>query len=131
MAVLTEKQLNAKLRQKIKEQMYKSLIESYNPVKEHKVAKCRQWRFDYAFPDKKIAVELEGGTFTGGRHTTGTGYRGDCIKYNCAASLGWTVLRFTYSMPLEYIDAVLNTMILNKPSDLVFNQKFPKRRKKC
>src|SRR5690606_17944227 len=30
----------------------------------------------------------------GGRHTTGKGFVEDCRKYNAAAKLGWTVLRF-------------------------------------
>lgn len=60
----------------------------------------RDWRFDFAWPDYMIAVEFEGGTFMSqsgqkSRHTTGTGFAADCEKYNAAALLGWTVLRFT------------------------------------
>lgn len=55
----------------------------------------RQWKFDFAWNNRKIAVEIEGGTWTGGRHTTGDGFRKDCEKYNEAALLGWLVLRFT------------------------------------
>lgn len=42
----------------------------------------------------KVAVEIEGGTFAGGRHTRGVGFRGDLEKYNTAALKGWLVLRF-------------------------------------
>lgn len=59
--------------------------------------KKRQWRFDFAWPDKKIAVELEGGVFTGGRHTTGAGYSKDAEKYNIAVLQGWKILRYTTS----------------------------------
>jgi very-short-patch-repair endonuclease len=55
----------------------------------------RRWRFDFAWPSKKIAVEIEGGTWSGGRHTTGAGFEKDCEKYNAAVMLEWRVLRFT------------------------------------
>ena len=55
------------------------------------------WRFDFAWPDRKIAVEIEGATWTGGRHTRGSGFEEDCRKYNAATSLGWQVYRFTGS----------------------------------
>lgn len=42
-----------------------------------------------------IAVEIEGGVWTGGRHTSGSGFLGDMEKYNEAAAAGWRVLRFT------------------------------------
>ena len=44
------------------------------------------------------AVEIEGGTWSGGRHTRGAGYEADCIKYNIATLKGWRVLRFTSGM---------------------------------
>jgi very-short-patch-repair endonuclease len=55
----------------------------------------RKWRFDFAWPGKRIALEVEGGTFSGGRHTRGVGYEGDCEKYSEAALLGWKVFRVT------------------------------------
>jgi hypothetical protein len=56
------------------------------------------WRFDYAWPPRRQALEIEGGTWTGGRHVRGRGYEGDCEKYNAAALAGWTVLRETTAM---------------------------------
>ena len=35
--------------------------------KEWKFHPVRRWRFDYAFPDFRVALEVEGGVFTGGR----------------------------------------------------------------
>lgn len=81
----------------------------------------RKWRFDFAIPEKKIAIEIEGGTFgkivvcnhchkkvffvtkTGkiayvrqaGGHNSGKGYKKDIEKYEEASFLGWTLLRFT------------------------------------
>lgn len=56
---------------------------------------ARGWRFDFAWPARMVALEVEGGTHSGGRHTRGTGYAQDCAKYNHAALLGWLVLRAT------------------------------------
>lgn len=53
----------------------------------------RKWKFDLAWPDYMIAVELEGGAWSQGRHTRGKGFTDDCFKYNVAAIMGWTVLR--------------------------------------
>ena len=55
----------------------------------------RKWRFDYAVPAARVAIEVEGGVFTGGRHTTGAGFTADLEKYNTAESMGWHVLRIT------------------------------------
>ena len=58
----------------------------------------RRWRFDFAIPAKKIAIEIEGGTWIQGRHSRGSGYESDLTKYNRAAVLGWRILRYTPAM---------------------------------
>lgn len=63
-----------------------------------KDAGVRDWRFDFAWPELMIAVEAEGGTYTNGRHTRGTGFEEDCIKYGEAMKLGWSVYRCTGGM---------------------------------
>ena len=68
------------------------------PVREHRFAPPRRWRFDFAWPDRRIALEVEGGTWSGGRHVRGRGYANDCTKYNAAVLLGWRVLRVTSDM---------------------------------
>ena len=65
------------------------------PVREHKFHERRKWRFDFCWPDKMLAVEVEGGIWTGGRHTRGDGYEKDAEKYNAATEMGWRILRFT------------------------------------
>jgi hypothetical protein len=65
------------------------------PVREHRFAPPRRWRFDLAWPDRMLACECEGGVWTGGRHTRGNGFEGDCAKYSSAALMGWRVLRCT------------------------------------
>ncbi len=65
------------------------------PVVEHQFHPHRKWRFDFAWPDKMIALECEGGVWANGRHTRGSGFTEDCTKYNEAAKLGWLVFRVT------------------------------------
>ena len=55
----------------------------------------RKWRFDYAIPAAQVAIEVEGGAYTQGRHTRGRGFEADMEKYNTAEAMGWHVLRFT------------------------------------
>lgn len=64
-------------------------------VKEFRFHPTRKWRFDYAIPAILMAVEVEGGVWTGGRHTSGKGFLGDMEKYNEAALLGWCLIRTT------------------------------------
>ncbi len=62
-------------------------------VREYKFHPDRRWRFDFAWPSVLVAVEVEGGVWSGGRHGRGSGFIGDCEKYGEAAVLGWRVLR--------------------------------------
>ena len=55
----------------------------------------RMWRLDYAIPSRKIGIEIQGATYTAGKHTRGTGYANDCEKLNAAQCLGWRVLWYT------------------------------------
>jgi len=68
------------------------------PAAEHRFHATRKWRFDFAWPDLKVAVEIEGGTWTRGAHSRGKHFEADCEKYNEAAIGGWTVLRVTTDM---------------------------------
>lgn len=63
-------------------------------LREYRFCPPRMWRFDFAWPERKLAVEIEGGTWSGGRHTRGSGFAADCSKYNAATMMGWRVLRY-------------------------------------
>ena len=58
----------------------------------------RRFRFDFLLAQFALVVEVEGGTWSGGRHTTGAGFKSDCFKYNAALELGYRVLRYTTDM---------------------------------
>jgi very-short-patch-repair endonuclease len=65
------------------------------PVAEWRFHPTRRWRFDWAWPDRKLALEIDGGLWQpgGGRHNRGVGYVKDLEKLNEATILGWRVLR--------------------------------------
>jgi len=66
--------------------------------REYVFAPPRKWRFDFAWPALRAAVEVEGGTWVTGRHSRGKGFEQDCEKYNAATVAGWAVLRVTGDM---------------------------------
>ena len=63
------------------------------PETEYRFWPERKFRFDYAWPEKHLALEVEGGVFTMGRHTRGAGYAKDLLKYSEAAARGWRIMR--------------------------------------
>ena len=70
-------------------------------VREFRFDVARRWRLDFALLGQKaqlFAVEVEGGTWSSGRHVRGKGFAEDCAKYNAAGLHGWTVLRVTTEM---------------------------------
>ena len=75
-----------------------------SPLREHYFAKAmlsdkgkpRMWRFDFAWPGAKLAIEIDGGIFMKrGGHTNPIQFTQNCEKLNAAVELGWRVLRFT------------------------------------
>lgn len=85
--------------------------------REHRFHPPRLWRFDFCLrrpiPRRAgLAVEVEGGVFTNGRHTRGKSFEDDLRKYNQAALDGWCVLRFSTGMVLsgEAIDQIVSAV---------------------
>jgi len=64
------------------------------PVPEYKFHPTRRWRIDAAWPDVLLACEVNGGVYTQGRHTRGTGYAADMENRNALNMQGWTVLEY-------------------------------------
>lgn len=81
--------------------------------KEYKFDKSRKWRFDFAIIEKKIAIEIEGGIFTKGRHVSPKGFLNDIEKYNSATAKGWRLFRLPAhdlfnAKYFRYFEEVLN-----------------------
>lgn len=57
----------------------------------------RLYRFDYAIPEYKVAIECNGGIWAKGNsgHSSGKGIMRDMDKNNLAQSLGWNLISVT------------------------------------
>lgn len=67
----------------------------YNFETQYRFHPVRKWRFDFVLLEYKIAIEYNGGQWTGGRHIRGAGYAKDLEKVNAAQMLGYIVLQYT------------------------------------
>ena len=67
------------------------------PEREYKAIPGENYRFDFAWPDHKVLVEVQGGTWMKGKsgHTSGRGIERDTRKLNLAVLAGWRVLQVT------------------------------------
>jgi len=77
----------------------KTIFGEHSVVCEYRYHPTRRWRFDYAVPAIKFAVEYHGHSGFVGKgasgHSTIKGLTNDCEKMNRAHALGWRVLAFT------------------------------------
>ena len=63
------------------------------PEREYRFDAVRRWRFDFAWPERRVAVEVEGITPSGSRHQRLPGFLRDAEKYEAAQVQGWMVYR--------------------------------------
>jgi len=90
-------------------------------VPEHRFCETRKWRFDYAIPEHKLAIELEGGIHQRKGHASPEGYKKDCRKYNAAAADGWLVFRLASGMmtldDVGFVARAIQLVILDRQAD--------------
>lgn len=89
------------------------------PEREVQFAPPRKWRWDFAYPDRKLAIEIEGGAFVAGRHVQGATFERDCEKHSVAAVLGWRLIRVTprhieEGKAIEWLKAALENPALER-----------------
>lgn len=63
------------------------------PVTEYRAFTTRRWRLDYAWPDRKVCLEVDGGLYVRGRHSRGPGAEADMEKQAAHILDGWLYLR--------------------------------------
>lgn len=89
--------------------------------KRAKLLDVKDWRFDFAWPDVKVAVEVDGNAW----HVKGGGGHmkdDDLRKLNYAKIMGWIVFRFSPNMlkhrTQECLNLVTRAINLRKEGDL-------------
>ena len=83
---------------KLEEEMLRLINEASlpAPVQEYKAIEGRRFRWDFAWPDARILLEVQGGTWMArGGHNSGSGVSRDCEKANLANLDGWNCLAVT------------------------------------
>lgn len=74
---------------------YYCLEQNITFEKELRFCSNRKFRFDFALPDYKIAIEYDGLNSHKSGHTTLVGFTKDTEKRKLAIELGWDVLNYT------------------------------------
>jgi hypothetical protein len=97
------------------------------PQREVRFHSTRKWRFDFAWPSMRLALEVEGGIWTGGAHGRGTGISRDIEKYNYATAMGWAIIRTTPSKlstgeTIAFLKATMATQIAKVTSNPTPNE---------
>jgi very-short-patch-repair endonuclease len=87
------------------------------PAREFRFHPTRRWRFDFAWPQIQLAVEVEGGA-NGGRHTRRVGFEGDMEKYHEAMAMGWDVYRCGRTLVLDGRAAQLVAKLIQRKRGL-------------
>lgn len=113
-------------------------------VSQYKLIPNRRFLADFVHLESKVAIEIQGGRWIKGGHTTGRGMLADCEKAVLAASLGWIVLPLVDKMLTdEYLEIVyqiiksrgksnvaINNLSQIKPVSTDTNKSTPKRRRR-
>lgn len=68
------------------------------PECQYRACPPRRYRWDMCYREIKLLVEVQGGIWVKGGHSTGAGITRDCEKNNLAVQNGWRVLYFTGDM---------------------------------
>lgn len=84
---------------------FAALWDIYHPdidlYHDYKFLDDRKYRGDFVHPESKVIIEIQGGIWIKGGHSTGRGIQRDCEKFCLAASRGWVVFPLTSEMITE------------------------------
>lgn len=66
-----------------------------SPLREYRAIEGRKYRFDFAWPERKLLIEVQGAIWVRGGHSTGAGITRDAEKLNLATLAGFKCLHLT------------------------------------
>ena len=93
------------------ETLWDELFPDIDLYAEYRFIPPRRFRFDFACPDSKVAIECQGGIWTQGRHSRGSGLMSEYEKLSLAASQGWLVFLLSREMINEnWLGAIATTI---------------------
>lgn len=94
-------------------------------IYEYRFDSVRGFKFDYANLRLKIAIEIEGGIYTGTGHAKTGRYLKDMEKYNMAGIKGWIILRYGHGQEKK-IAGDVKKAIEKRRSDITFKDEIEK-----
>jgi very-short-patch-repair endonuclease len=74
---------------------------SIKPRIRQDIKNAKPYKLDFAHLETKVAIEIQGGTWNNGRHSRGSGMKGDYTKLNSLQYDGWTVFQLSTDMITE------------------------------
>ena len=110
------------------EEMFKIILEDlkFSYLREYRFYPLRKWRVDFYLPEYKLAIEIEGGLYMKGGHTSIKGIIRDCEKYNTLTLEGIKLLRFTTHHLMHDVDYIYITLekIIKKKASSYYKKNF-------
>ena len=96
------------------------------PETEYRFDAVRKWRFDFAWPADFVAVEVQGGIYTGGRECAVRELSRDMEKINAAQLLGWIVLLATPRQlaTLQFAELVRDAVAIHRQDVSVWAEDY-------
>lgn len=82
------------------------------PVRQHPILNPktnRHWKLDFAWPEEKLAVEIQGGSFVRGGHNTAQGQHSDYERHNALVRMGWRILYFN-TIACKHMESVVESV---------------------
>jgi hypothetical protein len=100
-----------KAKEKLRAKAFVALCKQHGlpePELEYQIVKDRKYRWDFAWPLWRVALECNGGVWSGGAHGRRSGILRDYEKANLAAVLDWLCL---YTTPDQLCTSETLTML--------------------
>lgn len=78
--------------------LWQELAPDLELTREQQLIFKRRFRFDFVQPESLVAIEIQGGTWSKGAHSSGAGIQRDCEKANLVQFAGYDIFCYTGRM---------------------------------